>query len=423
MSDTIQANAGLFCKVRLFGKEVTAEEARKFLVDKVTHGEKIATLARDHGMTTKTIYRYLEQAKELGEITKQDGKWVVDVVAKAAKEFEEFNKLHPITENPLVKAWQDDLKTRKDGGPIVREKEHIQALENFCNYMHIQPEQLVYSKSKEVVKGYMKNFSILLQSGKTDHKPTMFQLDGKTPNYDFIFKRYKDAIRSFVQLHGISLPKGESGVLSNKVIGHGKYADIKLTDEELHIADNYLLTKYGATHPIYLLFWVGVESCARKSALLTMRMDWVETITKKGIKVFTMVAYESKTKHINGGKWTKYIRRTQTQEALMKAKLTCKTGLLYEKNKTQMYAEFIIALKDLYKHLGKTDPYFFKHAAHALRHIGAHFWLRKTNYNYAVVAKIGGWHTIDELIKSYGEMPADVLFDTMDEGGAGLNTI
>lgn len=423
MSNTIQAIQGQFCKVRLFGKIVTSDEARKFLVDKVIKGEKISTLARDHGMTTKTIYRYLERAKELGEITKKDDRWVVDVVAKSAQEFQEFNKLHPITENPLVSAWQQDLLTRNNGGAVILHKEHINVLEKFCNYMRIQPEQLVYSKSKEVVKEYMKTFSLMLQQGKTQHKPKGLKLDGKTPNYDFIFKHYKDSIRSFVVFHGISLPKGESGVLANKVIGHGKYADIKLTDEELHQADLYLESKYGVDSDIYRLFWVGVESCARKGALLSMKLDWVETTSKTGIKTFEMIAYEAKTKHIRDGKWTKYIRRKKTQESLMRAKVTCQSGLLYDEIEYIMYAKLTAALKDLYRHLGKTQEYFYGHAVHALRHIGAHYWLRKTKYNYGVVAAIGGWHTIDELKKSYGEMPSDMLFQVMDEGGAGLNTI
>jgi len=46
-----------------------------------------------------------------------------------------------------------------------------------------------------------------------------------------------------------------------------------------------------------------------------------------------------------------------------------------------------------------------------LRHIDAHCWLAKTNYNYGVIAEVGGWHTIDELKKSYGQIPPEKILE------------
>ncbi|MDE1830660.1 MAG: helix-turn-helix domain-containing protein, partial [Thaumarchaeota archaeon] len=304
---------------------------------------------------------------------------------------------------------------------IVALKSHVNYLERFCNYLKINPEQLTFSKDRQTVKNYMKTFKAMLESGQTSHKPSKLKQDG-TPNFDYIFKCYKDSIRSFVAFHGISLPKGEGGVLANKIIGHGKFADIKLTDEELHKADLYLAGKYGRDSDIYLLFWIGVESCARAKALLKMKLDFVEVTSKTGITTFEMVAYESKTKHIADGKWMKYIRRKLTQEAIIRAKERGWT-VLYDKSIHKMYEELRDMLKDLYRHLGKTNDYFYEHSVHTLRHVGAHYWLRKTNYNYGIVAKIGGWHIIDELKRSYGEMPADVLFEVLDKTSKGLNEI
>jgi len=36
---------------------------------------------------------------------------------------------------------------------------------------------------------------------------------------------------------------------------------------------------------------------------------------------------------------------------------------------------------------------------------GAHYWSSKTDYNYERIAEIGGWNTMDELKKSYGQIP------------------
>jgi len=55
--------------------------------------------------------------------------------------------------------------------------------------------------------------------------------------------------------------------------------------------------------------------------------------------------------------------------------------------------------------------YFQHHPSHALKHLGAHYWLAKTDYNYGIIAEVGGWHTIDELKKSYGQIPPEKILE------------
>jgi hypothetical protein len=79
------------------------------------------------------------------------------------------------------------------------------------------------------------------------------------------------------------------------------------------------------------------------------------------------------------------------------------------------------SLKAVYRHLGKSN-YFEDHTTHALRHVGAHYWLAKTNYNYGIVAMIGGWNTIDELRKSYGEIPPEKVLEMIENDPRGYQT-
>jgi hypothetical protein len=67
-------------------------------------------------------------------------------------------------------------------------------------------------------------------------------------------------------------------------------------------------------------------------------------------------------------------------------------------------------LKQIYSHLGK-NSYFQDRPSHALRHIGAHYWLSKTNYNFGLIAEVGNWNTIDELKKSYGQIPPEKILE------------
>jgi hypothetical protein len=69
-------------------------------------------------------------------------------------------------------------------------------------------------------------------------------------------------------------------------------------------------------------------------------------------------------------------------------------------------------LKQIYSHLGK-NSYFQDRPSHALRHIGAHYWLSKTDYNFGLIAEVGGWNTIDELKKSYGQIPPEKILEVI----------
>jgi len=82
---------------------------------------------------------------------------------------------------------------------------------------------------------------------------------------------------------------------------------------------------------------------------------------------------------------------------------------IYKSNcsKYKFQIEIAKKLSNIYLHLGKNSEYFFHHPTHVLRHIGAHYWLSKTNYNYGIISEVGGWHTIDELKKSYGQIPPE----------------
>jgi len=62
-------------------------------------------------------------------------------------------------------------------------------------------------------------------------------------------------------------------------------------------------------------------------------------------------------------------------------------------------------------HLFRKRRYFQKCANHALRHIGVNYWLSKTDYNFGLIAEIGGWNTIDKLKKSYGQIPSEKILE------------
>jgi len=124
-----------------------------------------------------------------------------------------------------------------------------------------------------------------------------------------------------------------------------------------------------------------------------------------------MTAFETKTKYIRGGKWLKYITRKDTQKSIDLLKQSGKNRI-YESNlPAYIFKEMISGqLKQVYHHLGKGE-YFQNRPNHALRHIGAHYWLSKTDYNFGLIAEVGGWNTMDELKKSYGHIPPEKILE------------
>ena len=53
--------------------------------------------------------------------------------------------------------------------------------------------------------------------------------------------------------------------------------------------------------------------------------------------------------------------------------------------------------------LDDSTGYVMLHATHALRHFGCQLWLQRLGFSgIALVAKMGGWNTIDEALASYG---------------------
>jgi len=70
-------------------------------------------------------------------------------------------------------------------------------------------------------------------------------------------------------------------------------------------------------------------------------------------------------------------------------------------------------LKRIYREIGLRDRYFYSHPLHCLRHVGAHRLLKKTKYNYGIVAKLGGWKDEKTLKDCYGEIPDEVILSVV----------
>ena len=71
-------------------------------------------------------------------------------------------------------------------------------------------------------------------------------------------------------------------------------------------------------------------------------------------------------------------------------------------------------LRHCYEQAGLTDTFFYDRPIHSLRHVFAHYWLKKSGYNYNLVMKLGHWHNQKLLEGSYGQMDPAHLQNQID---------
>ncbi|MBA7492263.1 hypothetical protein ES702_02812 [subsurface metagenome] len=376
----------------------------------------ISDIAKVMGFKSrKSVYAYKD-------IAIKEGFLAVDLEGKAilpAKtvvgDFKKFTGEHSLLDNELVSYWFKKQLNKKGGSGVKVAKPMLNMLERLFNTLKITPEMLVIEKSNKVVEDYRDEFLEHCRN-ETDVK---VRTGGKKGSLEIISYRINYALASFCAVNGISWARGDPA-MSRKIVGHGQYADIRLTDEEFVIVNDFIIKNFGMDSDEFRWFWVGVESCSRQSALISMKLDYTTIASARGGETLVLKAYESKTKQINGGIWKKFIKRKDTIDSLKALKSRGGTRIYENKdNLSQIkFNEKMIAfLKSCYAVIGKDeDSYFMQKPNHALRHIGGHYWLAKGNYsNHVIVAKIGGWHTVDELIKSYGEIPPEKVNQELDK--------
>lgn len=398
-------------RLKLYGKRAKQEDILLeihnllFAKGERSYPLKPREIAEILGFSYKTVYNYIAKLSKTGRVSRAGStRYLFPKTDK--NEFREFSKHHQITSDPLVSEWIDDLLTRKQGLPLKSWKARVRSLETVCNTCQVVPSDFtISSKNTEKI---MRSFAKLFQRGEVvSLKPGQNSQGKNTAIYSKV-----QGVRDFCSFYGITWRKGVSGVMSQKILGHGKYADIRFTDDEFERADKFIKEKWGLDSDIYRWFWIGVESCARFSALYNMGNDYTIQRNATGKIIYIMTVHETKTDHIRGGKWTKYISRADTQKSLDLLRSRGVTKI-HESNvsRYKFQVEINQKLSQIYKHLGKNTEYFSQHSTHALRHIGAHYWLSKTNYNYGIISEVGGWNTIDELKKSYGQIPPEKILE------------
>lgn len=364
----------------------------------------------------KSVYAYRDLAVKLGLLEVDEDGNVIRQKKTVLGQFKLFKVNHELLDDPLIADWWKKQCSKNGTHGTKIQFTMLRNLEAFFNTLHITPNQLVIQKLNSVVENFRDDYMIHYKNESDWRK------NPEAKHGDPASKKYQmnQALNSFCNLNGIVWARG-SKEMERVVTGHGKYSKVRFTKEDFRNADKYLIDNFGIDSDEYRWFWIGVETCSRASALRVMKLDYTETKNEDGTtKSLHLDTFESKQEHTKkGGEVEKFVRRPNTIESIKRLRARGCHGILENTKgltETKLALYLTQTMKNLYIHLGKDmKSLYFIRPNHSLRHLGAQFWLAKSDYkDFSIVAKIGDWSTVQELIDSYGDTPPDVFQKTID---------
>jgi len=368
-----------------------------------------------HFKSDKTYKDRKKLALDLGLLQKNNFGRVVKPELPPLDKFKLLKDINEVLKSPIIDKWWKKKSKKNNNKGIKQQWTFIRNLLAVFNTCSITPEMLVSRDTEyveEIRDQYMEAYG-----NKTD-----WRINKGSKHGDFKLKEYNvnQALASLCAVHSIAWERGSES-MPRVVIGHGKYKNVRLTKEEFRKADKYLIEKFGIDSDPYRWFWIGVETMSRAGALMVMKLHYEEVLNKDGsTKSLHMDTFESKLEHTKkGGDVEKFIRRPNTIKSV-KALRTRGGNTIYENkqnlSKTKLMKYFTETMKDLYTHLGLDQSgFFFIRPNHTLRHLGCQHWLLKSKFrDFNIVAEIGDWSNVSELVASYGGTPPEVFQETID---------
>jgi hypothetical protein len=405
---------------RIYGKKRSHDEILKEIVKLALQGTSIQELIKITGKGRTQIWSYLDEAAKLGLIQKTPtGRIKFAQQIKDSKIYEIVDKDRFVKKYKAVADWIADMRTRKGGKPVVAWRSNLSKLKTVCDTLNLNPYELLSAKNGKQHGGaesVLRDFAHAMQTGQIKYASTR----GSKPTSDDIstrFFNYVMAVRNFCAVNGVSIPPKINGVLSGKKQGYAKYSHVKLSFEKIDECVKLLGEKYGYASKEQALFVFYYLTCTRKQAGLDVKVHAVILHESGWI---TCRVYESKTDQT----YTKYIPNDNPHQQIFLDYMKKRDGCKYlfgdsveELNKT--YDLLPSIFEEIYRLAGIKEEYFYIMQVHALRHVGAHYWLNRTNYNHVIVSRIGGWKSVQTLIDCYGQPDENYIINFLTENKSG----
>lgn len=425
MADEIKKSRG-----RWAGKAVESIED-EILKELTKKPRRTGELAEIGGKDRTAIFRYLQKLKAADKVETDGDYWKVKGTGASAVEAQRFEEL---TKEKLwqLPVMQEILKGLKNVKKWKQRKARVEGI---------------------LVGRALPTFKINPQAWR--HPETTIQFIEEYRRYynlapgEELPHHIRSGLRDMVQIglnYHISKSEGVKIGAHGKKENIGQNADTKLSDAELEALAEYFRGKGNPELQAYIYF--AVETLGRPASVFAAPLHYfqlqsqtlkklsipgfapiydeqqilmlsliaqgnpnvklnIETVT---VEYFTGKMWESKTEDM----WPKQIRGKNAVAVLkqwqaQRIKEGRKSWFGKEgESDTQWAARINPQLKEAYKAVGLTHEYFYSDPRYALRHAGAHLWLRRTGYDYGAVARMG-WNDIATLMLWYGKYDTTTL--------------
>jgi len=329
---------------------------------------------------------------------------------------------HPDVEEQLRKELVEGLPTAKEEVSLNifqnGQFEELVSVKNWVNEMKdrdLAKEVIAYKVGtlKRVCKGFFPKWNVdLVKEGVWCLKhPDRLTLDECRDLIRIIKEKGFDThtlrspLRDFLTSKGFVVGKKISG---GKARGYGKYADLKVAEP---ILEQMLNELKGINYEAYLLDRVMYKTATRVTASLNILKDDVNEFQEHAeIKVYdkcrrTMLKTEEEIKR-KGKKWIKFIDLTLHSQLMQFAQDNDRTEKLFKISNDELSKLNKALIQKYAPEIIKKFPQVMPN--HFWRHMFAQTMLEKTQWNYAVVAFLGGWD-VKSLQESYGKPPEEKL--------------
>ena len=265
------------------------------------------------------------------------------------------------------------------------------------------------SALKRVCKGFFKLKGIDLRERGWSYKhPDRLTLENCIEFIDLMNEHYPDvdlsslrlAMRNFLDSKGVHVGAKISGA---KHISAGKYARLFV---EKNVLDDILEEIVDIDYEAYVASNFMYQTGARISATLNARLEEIRVEGEyREIRIY------------DKGRGSKYPKGHPWDKALPKdlfAEIKVITGFPHERKVGKIFTIDAKKLREINREaLEKFCPEVLEQypslmVCHFWRHMFAQHMLRMTEWNYGIVASLGGW-TVKALEESYGKPPRAIV--------------
>ena len=276
------------------------------------------------------------------------------------------------SEIPIIQEWIDTMIGRKVSEGEIRKR--VLAIRKIC--MGLKGRD----KHAEVIKDWKLHPIVL-----TEEKALEYIVELNRRSYND--KEARLAVRNFLRYGKGIEPKKISGDKGES----GKYAHLRAPPEKVHQILDYLTLR---DYRIGTFCKVLYKTATRAKATTNIK---VSHINEKEKIVFVWDKGKRRVKQ----KWKKYLDKN----LLFDLQPLIKEGRLFQDVNLREARELCReAYEKFIPEIAKEIPM----PLHFFRHCFAQIMLDKTNWNYDLVAQLGGWHP-KTLRDDYGEPPESII--------------